>query len=113
MVKRFDDYVTELIDYVVDEELFRIPGTEVYENLCDFCDHSQAMRNYMTAQGWAGVFGDKYPKFVMVAYSMVLFKSFSVLEKMQYGKYEKYDDILTGLWIHYISIPRRPTHTTI
>lgn len=110
MSKRFEDYQQELFQENVlkQGELVSIPGTDIYENLCEFCDNATAINNYITTQSWANEFGEKYPKFVMVAYSMVLFKSFKILEKMLFGKYDKYDQIINGLWLHYISIPRKP-----
>lgn len=109
MVKTLDDYVYELNRCIRNGELVQIPGTDVYDNLCEICDNATAISNYEKAQQWAYAFGEKYPKFVLIAYSMVLFKSFEILEKMKYGKYELYDDVLTGLWVHYISIPRKVT----
>lgn len=115
MHKRFDDFTRELFhkQCVETNKLVPIPGTDIYEYLFEFCDNATAISNYSTATEWAHDFGEKYPKFVFVAYSMVLFKSFEMLKKMIYGRYQEYDDILSGLWMHYIGIPRRTAQQTI
>lgn len=107
MSKSLDQYVDELNSCIKEGQLVQVPGNDVYDYLYDFCDNATAISNYEIAQHWAYTFGDKFPKFVMVAYAMVLFKSFTILQKMKYGEYGRYDEVLTGLWIHYVSIPRK------
>ncbi len=114
-MKRFDDFARELFHKkcIETNRLVEIPGTDIYEYLFEYCDHATAMNNHSMVTEWASAFGDKYPKFILVAYSMVLFKTFDMLKKMIYGRYHEYEEVLSGLWLHYIGFPHKPSQQTI
>lgn len=101
---RFDEYMRKLNN--TGGELIEIPGVNVQEFLCDYCTPQQAKANYDLALQWSFDYGDVNPKFVFVAYSMVLFDAFSMLTKIDPND-KKYDFLLNGLWAHYIGMVRK------
>jgi hypothetical protein len=115
MSLRFDDFTRNLYleKCIKNGGLVQIPGTDISEYLFEFCDNATAINNYCTANEWANDFGARFPKFVLVAYSMVMFKCFDILKKMIYGRYDEYDVILSGLWSHYIGIPCKSSQQII
>lgn len=98
---RFDEYVRKLNG--TEGDLRQIPGTDVFEYLCDYCSVEKARANYDLAQQWSFEYSDINPKFVFVAYSMVLFTSFEMLTKIDPTD-KKYHIFLNGLWAHYVGM---------
>lgn len=100
---RFDEF---LRSFDGDGHLIEIPGTDIYEYLLDFCSHDEAKNNYSLCQQWSGQYGMSSPKFVFVAYSMILFKCFNMLKLINPDD-KKFDILLNGLWAFYLGIARK------
>lgn len=102
-MQRFGNYAyninTRKCDY---EELTQIPGTNIHEPLNIFADYANCVNNRMRATSWCKEIGTEYPKFCILACVMCMYESFSILEKIPRGDYNEYDEILNGLWIHYM-----------
>lgn len=104
---RFEEYLRK--HNGTEGDLQQIPGTNIVENLCDYCTVEQARANYDLAQQWSFEYSDVNPKYVFVAYSMVLFRSFEMLTKLDPTD-KKHDILINGLWAHYIGMLNNSTH---
>lgn len=103
---RFDEYLRHVNK--VGGELIEIPNTNVFEYLNDYCTPEQSKKNYDLTMEWSNEYSDTNPKFVFVAFAMVLFKSFNFLTQIDPND-KKYDSVLNGFWRHYLGIPRKDT----